>query len=510
MTHLDTTFALATLLGAAAAVPNEGEDPTVIRLKVGSEVVGVIEPDGFDEAKGVRVRRVDDGALIEIGFDQMVAEDALRIRGAHGYLPDEPDPVLVAAVKVRLMTGDEFLGVIVEQGSETFKLRQGTKVWELNRSRVREIVPVRVDALEVYDAEELYAEELSRRNPVTALDHYNLALYCESLQLWPRVQEQLGAVQALDPQFKAEIVHSKLRRAALRLELSEDAAQLSKAQRLAQREQYDVALGVIDDFMARKGGSAMRAEFEKTRRQIQGQRDKWIRNQVIFRFFILIERTARSIASDPESSSKEGRKRIELDGTRLALEATAKALKVQPAEVRSVWESEKRQTASWHYASYGSGTWTLGDMAVVLKGIVKEDPAKGAASAAGGAAGGGESLEDKVKKLIEQKKKEQEEAARRARDASRQPQKAKAAEIADIAPTEEEWWAALGADDRTEYLLAWWADHDPHVKSRPEGRSCTVCTGTGTIRYFDRGGDDKWVPCPRCKGACIDRIVRYQ
>ncbi len=504
---------VATLLAALLAAPTpadpaDEEAPQVIRLKVGTEVVGTIVSEGFDEAKGIRIRRVDDDSLLDLSFDQMLPEDARRIRAAHGYLPDEPEPILVEATRIRLLDGEEFVGVIVEQGTETFQLRQGTKTWTFKRAGVREVVPVRVDALEVLDAEEFYAEELARRSLATALDHYNLALFAESLQLWPRVKEHLSEVQELDPQFKTDIVNGKLLRADLRLQSADESALLAKAQRFAQRDLYDAALGLLDEFLTKKPGSAMRAEFEKLRRTIAKNREKWIRGQVIFNFFIHLERTARLIANDTTSVCRVARKRMETEGSNLALEATAKTLKVKVEEVRAIWEDPKRQTASMHYANYGAGTWTLRDMEAVLKGLVKEDPTKDAANAGKEEAGSkDDSLEDRIKKLLEKKKKEQEEAQRRAKEKPKQKQ-AKA-EIADIPPTEDEWWMITPADDKVDYLLAWWADHDEHAQTKPEGRPCAQCTGIGILRYFDRGGDDKWVPCPRCKGAQIDRIVRF-
>lgn len=513
VTSLAASLALALLPAALSAGPapraalaGEGDrPPEVVRLKVGSEVVG--EVVGFDEAKGVKLRRVEDGALLDVGFDQMVPEDARRIRAAEGYLPDEPEPILVDAMRVTLMDGTELLGVIVEQGVETFTLRQGTKSWPLVRARVRSIVPDQVDALEVYPAEELYAQEVARRNLGGALDHYNMALFCESLQLWPRVQEHLAQVTALDPAFKADIVAAKAKRATLRLESGEESSLLAKAHRFAQRDQYDDALAILDDFLAEKPGSGLRSDFEKARALIKRQRDKWIREQTIVHFFSYVGRVARQIATEAGSSAKSARKRMELEGTTMALEATAGWLRVDPKEVQAMWEAEDRNVASPHYANYGSGTFTLG-VDLALKGLVKEEETEGGDEAGPGP--GNETLEDKIKKLIEQKKKEQEAAQKRAKEGGAKKQEARGPEIADVPPTEEEWWNALGADDRTDYLVAWWADHDPHVKIfKFDGRKCSHCTGIGVLRFFDRNGQDKSVPCPRCKGIQIDRILRF-
>ena len=514
---LCTTLIATTLFTWLAPSPRwsqEADDtPEVIRLKVGTEVVGVITDDGFDEAKGVKIRRVDDDSLLEIGFDQMLPEDALRIRQSRGFLPDEPEPLMVDAMRVKLSTGDELVGRIVEHGVETLKLRIGTKEWDLVRARVLEIVPVKVDALEVYDPEELFGQKLAAEPPQAALDWYNLGLFAESLQLWTHVKESLAQSVALDPAFKAEIISGKVKRAELRLESAEESALLAKAQRMASREKFDDALKVVGDFLEKKPNSVLRGDFEKTRKVFERQRAKWLKTQVIVNFFTFLERTARGLAADKASAIKSARKEMEQNGTTKAIEATAAALGVQPGEVQMAWEDPKRNTASPHYANYGSGTWTLGSIAEVTKGLVKEDPNAAANAAKGNQPSEqGESLEDKIAKIIAQRKKEAEEAAKRAKQGGKGPQQQqpRAAEIADIPPTEEDWWASITVDERTQYLLAWWADHDTHrILIKVDYRPCITCAQTGVIRYIDRNGDNKWVPCPRCKGAQIDRILRY-
>jgi hypothetical protein len=501
----------ALLLAVAAWSPGSaGEGMTeVVRLKVGTEVV--VEIVEFDEAKGITGRRVDDGSLLEIRFDQMLADDARRIRAGAGFLPDEPEPVMVEAVRVKLVGGAEFTGRIVEQGTTSFKLRRGVQTWDFQRSGVRSITPVEVDALEVLDAEQYYAEELARRNPQVALDHYNLALFCESLQLWTRVKEHLAQSLALDGAFKAEIIDAKVKRATLRIEAGEDSALLGKAQRLAQRDQYDAALAVIDEFLQKKPGSALKSEFDKQRKAFAQQREKWLKQQVIVHFFNFAERVARQIVAEKEASLKQARQRIEVEGTTSIIEATAKWLKVKPDEVQKEWENPARNKASVHYATYGAGTFTLDSVEAVQDGlnqqpdaVVKEDPAAGNAGSDQG------DYLDKIKKILEQKRKEAEAAAKN-QGKKKTPEK-RGPEIADVPPTADEWWAAASTDEKVQYLLAWWVDHDPHAKQfrRVAATECPQCGGEGVIRYFDRGGDNKFVPCSRCKSLGIDRALRYQ
>ena len=501
-----------TAAAARAAADGDGDEVQVIRLKVGTEIVGVVTPDGFDEAHGVRVRRVDDDALLDIGFDQMLPEDARRIRAAHGYMPDDPEPILVDAMKIRFLDGSEMVGVIVEQDVETIKFKHGGGAPQsLKRSGVRSIEPVKVDALEVYDAEELYGREVAARNPTSALDHYNLALYCESLQLWARAKEELGKVTEADASFKADVIAQKQKQYDRRLEAGEDSELIAKSQRLARNDQYDDALKKLDDFLKAKPNSALRADAEKVRARIVKQREHWLGEQTIVQFFTYVDRTIRKIAAEPKATAKECRKRIEAEVTKGTIESTAKFLKVAPAEVQRVWEDAKRQTASPHFGSYGSGTWTIG-LEAAMKGLTPEDPNKKAD--AGAKPTKDESLEDRIKKLIEEKKKAQEEANKKGKKGAgpQTPNKKMASgpQVADVAPTEEDWWAGLTLDEKTGYLTAWWAEHEPNAKVyRFDQTPCATCSGLGSLRYVNPDGQEMAKPCPRCKGLEFDRVVRF-
>jgi hypothetical protein len=178
--------------------------------------------------------------------------------------------------------------------------------------------------------------------------------------------------------------------------------------------------------------------------------------------------------------------------------------------VQRVWEDAKRQTASPHFGSYGSGTWTLG-LEGAMKGLTPEDPNKKADAAAKPAKD--ESLEDRIKKLLEEKRKAQDEANKKGKKGGpQQPNKKMASgpQIADIPPTEEEWWVTLTIDEKTGYLTAWWAEHEANAKLyRVDQQPCVTCSGLGSLRYVNPDGQEMAKPCPRCKGLQFDRVVRF-
>ena len=320
-------------------------------------------------------------------------------------------------------------------------------------------------------------------------------------------------MQEADAQFKADVVGAKLKQYDRRMEAGEDQALIAKANRMVFRDDYNGALALLDDFLQKKPGSVLRGDAEKARGRIAKAREQWLAEQVVANFFTFLERGIRKLASDPKMAPKEARKAVELDATKNALEATAKWLKTPVAEVQKVWENAKRQTASPHSGTYGSGSWTLG-LDAALKGLVQEDPNK-KPGAAPGASGKDDSLEDRIKKLLEQKRKEQEEAQKKSKGKQQGSGKAKPPEVTgpqinDVPPKEEEWWPTLNGDEKTQYLLAWWAEHDPNVKVyKYDQLPCQLCTGVGRIKYFNRDGQEASIPCSRCKGLGFDRIIRF-
>ncbi len=483
----------------------------VIRLKVGVEVVGRITD--FDEARGVSMLRAGDHSFLEITWDQMHPEDVRRIRADRGYLPDESEPIYVEATRVLLTTGVEMVGRIVESNEETFVLRDAKGARTLRHAQVREREKMQVNALLVFDGEELYAEQLYSGEPQTALDHYNLALLSESLFLWNRVKEHLDQALALDPSFKEEIIGAKLKRAELRLSVEAEAQVLSEANQLANARHFLEALKKIEGFIDQNPQSPLLAEFAKDQKKIEQMRGKWLKEQVAVNFFALIERFAGRLALDTQVAIQEARKQMDQEATRLVMESLGKKLDAMVEEIEKIWASPDRIFGSAHTFSYGAGSFTLG-AEKALEGFEKEGDEKnkaggeGAAGekAAGKEKGGEESLKERLEKLIAERKKQQEQREKQ----GPKSKKAQQATIYDVPPTQEEWWTSFSTtNERKAYLMAFWAERDEHVKKiGVSPRTCVRCSGEGILTISTQEKGEVQQPCDRCKGLRVDRVVK--
>jgi len=487
-------------------------DTEVLRLKIGQEIVGELVEETFDEAVGVTVRRIDDGALVPLRWEQLDPADVQRVRGRFGYLPDEPEPIYVEAVRLTLARGGQIVGTIVEQNEESFVFKQGNSLLPLRWDNLRGREVVQVDVLEVYDPEEYYQQQLFVLQPQSALDHYNVSLMCESLQLWSRVKEHLEIARSLDAGLKEGTLEDKRKRAQLRIDSGADSAQLSQAVRLARREHFTEALALLEQLLQKGSGSRLQGEAVRERAKIVKQRAQWLDDKVAANFFSFVDRLAQKIASTPDIGLSEARKQMELEAADASLLATAEYLRVPVEEVKEVWESPDRPIGATRAASYGGGTFTLGNERV-MKGLLEEDKDKAAAKSTKEGGKPGDStepatLEDKIKRMLEEKKQQREAQEKKAKDKKKETKQRR---IADVKPTADEWWAAARTQERVDYLKAFWVERDSHVRVlKILARNCSACAGAGFFHFSTQTGQDGRQECSRCKTLGFDRIVHYR
>lgn len=83
-------------------------------------------------------------------------------------------------------------------------------------------------------------------------------------------------------------------------------------------------------------------------------------------------------------------------------------------------------------------------------------------------------------------------------------------------PTADEWWRTATADERAEWMTAFYAEHggDLTVVSR-DRRDCHGCWGRGALSYLapgasSDGGGHKVRLCDRCRGLGYDRVVVFR
>ncbi len=146
--------------------------------------------------------------------------------------------------------------------------------------------------------------------------------------------------------------------------------------------------------------------------------------------------------------------------------------------------------------SYGAGTFVLGFQKA--KDGFEDRDADDSTSRPPGPA---RDLQERIAEKLREK------ALERARSAKTEA----STELADVPPTDVEWWDGASLRDRTSFLLAFFAELSGTFEPLPpDRRDCATCAGRGHVEFFGASDPEKLrtaTPCPRCKTLGFDRIA---
>jgi hypothetical protein len=171
--------------------------------------------------------------------------------------------------------------------------------------------------------------------------------------------------------------------------------------------------------------------------------------------------------------------------------------------VRKLWL--EREDGRYRKASYGYGTWLLGEDAA-LKGMEQEGPAP----------------EDEPATDKDKQRAELEQRVKRYLENQQLQQKSRTSEAQ--AEDREEAWKALSAPARQSWILAYYAEQsgDMQLREKPYFRLCEQCGGKGLREIIETGnartrqGDNasgsgiKKEPCASCRTIGVVRAVAYR
>jgi hypothetical protein len=159
--------------------------------------------------------------------------------------------------------------------------------------------------------------------------------------------------------------------------------------------------------------------------------------------------------------------------------------------VDRLWQGRVAAGAKRHQASFGLGTWLLGEERA-RKGL---DPEK---------------KEEQSGKTPEQR--ELEERTRRYLENLERQRRAAAGGDQEVSP--EEWWKAASPSERFQWLLAYYAEFsgDFDVTSL-EFDPCPTCGGTGVIETIEtgaQGSQNRRMKCAICHGVGVRRALSFR
>ncbi len=481
---------LAALLVATLSTVASGE---IIRLRNGVELHGeLIE---FNAEQGVTVRRFDNGGVITLRWEHIMEADATAIKVAHGYGGMEAEPILVKAKRFLLANGDYVIGVTVESDRPgVVTLHRLGKNYPYLHSQVKDVETVEVEAQEVFTAQELYDREVGEALPETALDHFKLAVFCESIAYYDRALEHFQMTVEQDPDFKPDVVAQKISQMEVKKGEVDATQLLNEIKNRLYKKQFERALAFCDDFAETFSDSRQMGELEKLKAKVLTKKTEFFQQKILTDYFSYLDIIARKVASDKEI-------RIE-DALAYARDEMGNDVRTKLAglyvmadeDIETLWANRKGGRA--RTVSYGTGTFLLGEEAKEVpeaeseenKEEEEEEPA---------------TVDEKLRKKIEAIKKERAKQSKSRRSRL---------QIDDIGQSPEQWWRNSDTDSRKQILVAFYTEKSGDMKIvRVRFRKCRQCNGRGWFEaYSVNQNEEKKDPCPVCKTLAIERIVTYK
>ena len=514
----------AALLGLAPALaaqePPAADAPeTLLRLKSGEIAFGQVlahDPDG------IRFRMLESGGEIPLPWSVLDPTQADELRLAYGYVSADADEPMVDADRVTLANGAELVGRIVQRSETHLWVKRAEGTVPVPLAQVRgAITSVQTPALDIFTREELYQQkvtELAARlvaeGRAGAQAHDELARYCERLFDYAHALEHYKRAAERDPTYESARLAQDVARAESKAVLQQQVDALGEIDLQRARKRYDKALELLTQFRTLYPKSPLLTDLAKLQDRVGKSQERDLRTEVVERWHFWSVRLAREAAR--KTTFEEVRGYLdEKMGEELAQKVRDDVQTILPGiapdQVRRVWS--ERKGGKFRTATYGLGTWLLGESArAELDQAKDKDKEKKDQPAPGSQSEARQKLEERIKRYLENQK--------LTRDAGKKEGSADDPQV---------FWASWNWAGRSQWVLAYFAEksgefHDVQARFS----NCRECGGTGArdVLFTGNAGNasnqqtgsgnstgqsgETLVACPACHTIGVVRRIRYR
>jgi len=496
-------------VAAATGTAEEASAPTtMLRLRSGDIAFGQIlehDPDG------IRFRNVETGGVLPLPWSVLDPNAADEMRTRYGYVEEQADEVMIDADRIELATGGEVIGRIVNRTDTHLWVKRAEGTVPLPKTQVRgAITTVQVPALDVFSKEELYQDKafelggrLSAGGRTGAQAHYELAQYAERLFDFVHALEHYRKAAELDPTFEAAKVKQLIASAERKAALQQQVDHLSRIDLQRARKRYDQAIALLNEFRTLYPDSPLLGDLNKMRERVARSQERDLREEIVRRWHFWAVRIAREAARKPtyeEIAAYLDEKMSEDVCQKVTEDVQTIAPGIEPDQVRAIWGA--RSGGKYRTATYGLGTWLLGESAREELDAGKE---KEAEAPAGSQSAERKKLEERIKRYLENQ--------RLVRDA---------AQNQSDEDDPEQFWKEWNWAGRSQWVLAYYAEKSGDMKDlQSRFSNCRECGGTGARDMLFTGSainangqagkaGEILVPCPACHTIGIVRRIRYR
>lgn len=488
---------------AAAPVPTQ-----MLRLRSGAVDFGAIVSH---TPEGVRFRRLESGGEVDLPWGYLDPLEADGLRTLYGYVETEDEELEIDADRIELVGGREVVGRIVNRSATHLSLKRAEGTVPIPITSVKgAITSTRAPALEVFTKEELYQEktfELQTRLALQGRDgaraHDELAKHCERLLDFVHAAQHYRRVIELDPSFDPARLTAARARAETKAALQGEVDELAAIDLWRARKRYDLAIEGIKNFRTLHPKSSLLEDLNTLQARVAKAQERDLREAIVARWHhwsLRLAQEAGRKTSFEEVQAYLDEKMGEEVCQKVRDDVQTIAPGVEVDQVRKLWG--ERKGGKFHLATYGLGTWLIGESA---RAELDQDKKKAAEAppAPGSAAEARKKLEERISRYLANQK-----LTRSSGGGAQNEEEPQA------------FWGEWNWSGRTQWVLAYYAEKSGDFRDI-EGRlsACRECGGsgarevlfTGSAASTDTGGArGDIVPCPTCHTIGVVRRVRYR
>jgi tetratricopeptide (TPR) repeat protein len=474
----------------------------MLGLREGGLLWGSVE--SHDEG-GIDFRRLDNGGHVRLPWNLLDPSFEHDLRQRYGYVDIAEEEVMVSADRLRTVDGREIVGRIIDRTDDAIYVKTARSLVAVPMVRLAgPSTLVRVPALDVFTREELYQQETTARRAALAAEtpeatraHFELAQYCERILDYENAVRHYERAAELDPGFRPGDMQSVLARAQRKAAAQAQVDFLGEIRRERQLGNYVAALALAGSFRELFPDSPLFEDLNKLRASVLAAQERDLAEAVARRwhFFAsrLVAKAARELEFEAATAWVDGQAS---DQVLAAVVEDVRSIDpdIDADRVRQLWLARERGRP--HRASYGQGTWLLG-----------EDRARAGLDDEKDASSGSErdnareELEERIRRFLDQQR-----VAARSRQGADEEDPAR-------------FWSEWNHAGRAQWLLAHYAEFSSDFDVRDvQFRSCRDCGGTGVRELISTGPAvsggggtrTRLLACPTCHHIGIVRRISYR
>ncbi len=488
---------ISALLCLPFLLPQAAEpEDVILRMRDGRVLLCEIVDHDFE---GLAVTRSLDGARYRFDWGDLFPGEAERLRAGLGYKIETTVPE-VEADRLLLVNGQVLVGRVLRSDTDNIELRTHNTVSLIPRTRLAAPPEkIRVPAPEVLTPEQFYADRVVGLDAASATAHYQFALELQSVFALEQALVHLDLAQALAEAEQDDSLLKRLdparRSITLSLENKDQAELLERVRQAMNRERFVEAEEALAEFGQSFPDSQLRGEYLDLVDRFDGRRQASMERFLSRRWFTVASTLLRGQSLQKDASVDEllewsTNELPQLVRGQLAEELAPIAGEVDPGEVDGLWQARGDHGSKRHQATFGNGTWILGEekaRAGLVEAEEDEDSGKTAAQ---------KEMEERTKRYID----------------NLERQRRRATGQDEVSP--EDWWRRAKASQRFQFLLAHYAEFSGDYEVTHVSFSyCGTCGGQGQLSNIEltaQGSRKRRTPCPTCQTIQVQRSITFR